>query len=252
MSAAAPVLDARFRRMPPRPPAQPATRAARPSLVRRALARLGPPRLVPRRLVGALVGAARLLYGRERFGIFVAPTAQPDGSAPPAGCTIVPAGAADWAQVTRLGPAPLQRRLAAARASGRRCLVARRGDTVVGCAWIGTADQVARELHPLRLPDDSVYLHLVFVVPAERGGGLGAALQRAAIAHAGALGYARVWGVVARTNRSALGVVARHRAQGMQGRRLGDVTMVCLGGRLYARFERAAEWSGPLPWEEHT
>lgn len=70
-----------------------------------------------------------------------------------------------------------------------RCLVVLRGETVIGMAWLAVTPRVP---HPGALRRASGDLQSVYVVPEERGAGLGGRLIDAVLAAAGDLGLERV------------------------------------------------------------
>jgi len=70
-----------------------------------------------------------------------------------------------------------------------RCLVAERGHELVGMAWLALTSRVPS---PRRVDRWTGDLQSVYVVPAHRSAGVGAALIEAARAHAAALGVERL------------------------------------------------------------
>lgn len=83
---------------------------------------------------------------------------------------------------------------------GRACLIARRGDRVIGYTWMSTSIDTAIEEIPLALPDDAAYLWDLFVVQSERGTGVGSALTSARLAWTKDQGLALGWRVIAPKN----------------------------------------------------
>ena len=123
----------------------------------------------------------------------------------PAACSL------DGVSVTRLLPRELpmlaylvsRRDLDAFRAllaAGRVGVVAWRGGRAVGYAWM--AERLGPDVTrcPIPLPEEAVYLWDLYVLPAERGRGIGSALaaERLAIAHE--LGYREGWRMIAPRN----------------------------------------------------
>ncbi|WP_045866761.1 GNAT family N-acetyltransferase [Streptomyces sp. WMMB 714] len=78
---------------------------------------------------------------------------------------------------------------AEANAPSHRCLVAVRAETVVGMAWLAVTDRVP---HPGALVRASGDVQCVYVVPGERGSGLGSRLIDAVVAAARESGLERV------------------------------------------------------------
>jgi GNAT superfamily N-acetyltransferase len=78
----------------------------------------------------------------------------------------------------------------AARADeSHHCTVARRGQTVVGMAWLAVLPRVPSPQAPVRASGD---VQCVFVVPAERDSGVGARMLDAVLRQAFGLGLERV------------------------------------------------------------
>jgi GNAT superfamily N-acetyltransferase len=69
------------------------------------------------------------------------------------------------------------------------CTVARRGDTVIGMAWLAIVPRVPSSRAPVRASGD---VQCVYVVPAERDAGVGGRMLAAVLAHASEAGLERV------------------------------------------------------------
>jgi GNAT superfamily N-acetyltransferase len=155
----------------------------------------------------------------------------------PAACSL------DGVSVTRLLPRELpmlaylvsRRDLDAFRAllaAGRLGVVAWRGGRAVGYAWM--AERLGRDVTrcPIPLPEEAVYLWDLYVLPAERGRGIGSALaaERLAIAHE--LGYREGWRMIAPGNFGSL----RTLRAGGSTRIVGEIRFVQVLSLLRARF----------------
>jgi GNAT superfamily N-acetyltransferase len=152
---------------------------------------------------------------------------------PPAGVTISRLGSD---QVEAMAPIAGERdreRFRALLASGCVGLVAWKAERPVGYAWIARGMRPEVSLYPLELPAYAAYLWDLYVVPAERGSGLGSALAAERLRTARELGYAEGWRMVAPDNIASLRTLRR---TGLQPRVVGEVRCLKLGPRLFGRF----------------
>ena len=115
---------------------------------------------------------------------------------PPAGVTVSRLGSD---QVEALAPIAGERdreRFRGLLAVGCVGLVAWRAGRPVGYAWIARAMRPEVSLYPLALPAQASYLWDLYVIPAERRGGLGSALAGERLRTARELGFAEGWRMV--------------------------------------------------------
>ncbi|HKU59702.1 MAG TPA: GNAT family N-acetyltransferase [Gemmatimonadales bacterium] len=117
-------------------------------------------------------------------------------------------------------------------AAGRIAVVAWRDGRAVGYAWM--AERLAADVTrcPIPLPEEAVYLWNLYVLPAERGRGVGSALAGERLAIARELGYREGWRMIAPRNLASL----RTLRAGGATRIVGEVRVVRLLGRLRASF----------------
>jgi GNAT superfamily N-acetyltransferase len=87
---------------------------------------------------------------------------------------------------------------------GGICLVASRRGDPVGYTWIAGRMLPGIESIPIDLPADAVYGWALYVMPTERGSGVGSALVAARLASAQRRGYRLAWRAIRITNRPAL------------------------------------------------
>ncbi len=152
-------------------------------------------------------------------------------------------GSPDGVTITRLQPRELpmlaylvsRRDLDAFRAllaAGRIGVVAWRGGRAVGYAWM--AEQLGPDVTrcPIPLPEEAVYLWDLYVLPAERGRGIGSALAAERLAIARELGYQEGWRMIAPRNLPSL----RTLRAGGSTRIVGEIRFVQLLSLLRARF----------------
>jgi GNAT superfamily N-acetyltransferase len=112
-------------------------------------------------------------------------------------------------------------------------LVAWKAGRPLGYAWIAREMRPEVSLYPLELPAHAAYLWDLYVVPAERRGGLGSALAAARLLTARELGYTEGWRMVAPDNIASLRTLRR---AGLQPRVVGEVRCLKLGPRCFGRF----------------
>jgi GNAT superfamily N-acetyltransferase len=112
-------------------------------------------------------------------------------------------------------------------------LVAWRGSRPVGYAWVATEMRPEVSHCPLELPADAAYLWDLYVVPAERGGGVGSALASERLRAARVLGRTEGWRMITPGNTASLGTLRR---SGASTRVVGQIRYIKLGSRLFARF----------------
>jgi GNAT superfamily N-acetyltransferase len=117
-------------------------------------------------------------------------------------------------------------------AAGRIGVVAWRGGRAVGYAWM--AERLALDVTrcPIPLPEEAVYLWDLYVLPAERGRGIGSALAAERLAIARELGYQEGWRMIAPRNLPSL----RTLRAGGSTRIVGEIRFVQLLSLLRARF----------------
>ena len=108
-----------------------------------------------------------------------------------------------------------------------------RGSRPVGYAWVATEMRPEVSHCPLELPADAAYLWDLYVVPAERGSGVGSALASERLRAARALGRTEGWRMITPDNAASLGTLRR---SGASTRVVGRMRYLKLGSRLFARF----------------
>jgi GNAT superfamily N-acetyltransferase len=154
-------------------------------------------------------------------------------AAPPAGVTV---SRLRFNQVEAMAPIAGERdreRFRGLLAVGCVGLVAWKAGRPVGYAWIAREMRPEVSLYPLELPAHAVYLWDLYVVPAERRGGLGSALAAERLRTARELGFTEGWRMVAPDNIASLRTLRR---AGLQPRVVGEVSCLKLGPRLFGRF----------------
>ena len=112
-------------------------------------------------------------------------------------------------------------------------LAAWRGSRPIGYAWVATEMRPEVSQCPLELPVDAAYLWDLYVVPAERGSGVGSALASERLRVARGLGRTEGWRMITPGNTASLGTLRR---SGPRTRVVGRIRYLKLGRRLFARF----------------
>jgi GNAT superfamily N-acetyltransferase len=153
--------------------------------------------------------------------------------APPAGVAISPLGSDEVEAMAPIAGERDRERFRGLLAVGCVGLVAWRAGRPVGYAWIASAMRPEVSLYPLELPAHAAYLWDLYVLPAERRGGLGSALAAERLRTVRELGYTEGWRMVAPDNIASLRTLRR---TGLRPRVVGEVRCLKLGPRLFGRF----------------
>jgi len=112
-------------------------------------------------------------------------------------------------------------------------LAAWRGTRPVGYAWVAAEMRPEVSHCPLELPAHAAYLWDLYVVPSERGSGLGSALAAERLRTARDLGRSAGWRMITPTNTASRRTLHR---SGSAPRVVGELRYLKLGSRLFARF----------------
>jgi GNAT superfamily N-acetyltransferase len=112
-------------------------------------------------------------------------------------------------------------------------LAAWRGTRPVGYAWVAAEMRPEVSHCPLELPAHAAYLWDLYVVPSERGSGLGSALAAERLRTARDLGRSEGWRMITPSNTASLRTLHR---SGSAPRVVGELRYLKLGSRLFARF----------------
>jgi ribosomal protein S18 acetylase RimI-like enzyme len=170
-----------------------------------------------------------------RLIVFAHPVDQLIDLTPPPGVRISLLSEQDCSRLASLVGRRELSRFRALVVKGRRCLVAWRGETPVGYAWVANdmGPDVTLWPLPLPFPPTAAYLWNLYVLPAERSSGIGSALASARLRLAGESGFREGWRMVAPTNAPSLRTVEKTAAG---TRVVGEIRFIQLLGRTYARF----------------
>lgn len=156
--------------------------------------------------------------------------------APPAGVRIAPLSESDWPWMSALVAQRDLARFRALAAAGRHGVVAWRGAKPIGYGWV--AEQVGPDVTacPLPLPSYAAYLWDLYVVPGERGNGVGTALASARIRTAQKRGFREGWRMITPSNTASLRTLAR---SGSDTRVVGELRFIKIFTRVYSWFTPA-------------
>jgi GNAT superfamily N-acetyltransferase len=178
-----------------------------------------------------------------RLVVFAQPLDHIPEISPPAGIRI---GAVTEADCAGLATLVGQRDLAKFRAllaGGRHCVAAWRGSQPVGHGWVSRriGPENAIWPPPFEFPDYAAYLGNLYVLPSERGMGVGSALARARLQKARELGFREGWRMIAVSNHASLRTIQN---SGGESRVVGEVHFVKLLNRTRSRFTPHAGYLG--------
>lgn len=182
--------------------------------------------------------APRTVYRLVRTGhliVYAQPVAEGPDIPPPHGVRIALVTEADWAAMESLVAVRDLPRFRSLVAAGRHCLVAWRGARPIGYAWVAESLGPDVTLCPFPLPPKAAYLWDLYVLPAERGSGVGSALASARIRTARERGFREGWRTIAPSNHASLRTL--HKTGGP--RVVGELRFVKLLTRMFVRYTPA-------------
>ena len=145
-------------------------------------------------------GLAGRVYRRERYLVIEQRIDELIEARVPEGVR-VSAFADEWDAVAPLLTSAVRRQFELRARSGRACLLAWRGDRVIGYTWMSTRIDPSIEGLPLALPDSAAYLWDLFVIRRERSAGIGTALTGARLAWTREAGFDLGWRAISPSNR---------------------------------------------------
>jgi GNAT superfamily N-acetyltransferase len=169
----------------------------------------------------------------SRLTVFAQPLHEIPDVQPPAGVSIAPLRPEQIPALSRIAGRLDRDRFRRLLEIGCVGLVAWRGSRPLGYAWVATEMRPEVSHCPLELPAHAAYLWDLYVVPAERGSGVGSALASERLRAARALGRAEGWRMITPDNVASLGTLRR---TGASTRVVGQIRYLKLGRRLFARF----------------
>jgi GNAT superfamily N-acetyltransferase len=169
----------------------------------------------------------------SRLTVFAQPLHEIPDLRPPAGVSIAALRLEQIPALSRIAGQLDRERFRRLLEIGCVGLVAWRGSRPVGYAWVATEMRPEVSQCPLELPAHAAYLWDLYVVPAERGSGVGSALASERLRAARALGRTEGWRMITPGNSASLGTLRR---SGAATRVVGQMRYFKLGSRLFARF----------------
>jgi GNAT superfamily N-acetyltransferase len=183
-----------------------------------------------------LAFAPRSVYRVIRFGrlvVFAQPVDQPEQPLP-SGVTIQ---LLDRQDLPALGSLMGERELKRCRIlleAGHAGLVAWRGGRPIGYAWV--AASLGSEVTACRfpLPSYAAYLWDLYVIPSERGTGVGTALAAARLRTARDWGFREGWRTIAPDNSASLATLRK--SGGSSTRMVGELRYFKVLSRMRSRF----------------
>ena len=169
----------------------------------------------------------------SRLTVFAQPLSEIPAIPLPAGLRITRLRAGEVKSLAKVAGARERRRFERLLELGCIGVAAWRGEHPVGYAWMAPVMRPEVTRCPLELPSHAAYLWDLYVVPAERGSGVGSALAAERLRAARELGRTEGWRMIAPDNTASLRVLRR---SGPPPRVVGEMRYVKLGPRLFARF----------------
>jgi GNAT superfamily N-acetyltransferase len=194
--------------------------------------------------------AERSVYRVFRVGrltVYAQPLQNIPDIPPPAGIRITAIRDNEWPALSSLVSQRNLPRFQARAQNGCHCLVAWRGSTPLGYAWV--AEQITPLVTevPPPLPPDAAYLWDLFVTPSERGNGIGSALAHARLRTAQALGFREGWRMISPSNTASIRTLKK---SGSETRVVGELRFVKVLAQLHVRFIPAPGVPAPVTDEE--
>jgi GNAT superfamily N-acetyltransferase len=192
-----------------------------------------------------LAFAPRSVYRIIRFGrlvVFAQPVDQLDLPMP-SGVTIRPLREADWPALgTLMGERELNRcRILVG--AGHAGLIAWREGRPIGYAWVAARLGPEVTACSFPLPSYAAYLWDLYVIPAERGTGVGTALAAARLRTARDWGFREGWRAIAPSNVASLATLRK--SGGSSTRVVGEVHYLKVLSRMRTRFVPHAPPASP-------
>jgi ribosomal protein S18 acetylase RimI-like enzyme len=190
--------------------------------------------------------AERSVYRVFRMGRLTV-YAQPLGNIPvlppPPGIRVAAIRDEEWPVFSSLVSQRNLSRFRARAQAGCHCLVAWRGSTPLGYAWV--AEQITPLVSevPPPLPPDAAYLWDLFVIPGERGNGIGSALAHARLHTAQALGFREGWRMISPSNTASIRTLDK---SGSEALVIGELRYLKVVTRLRVRFIPAPDHPVPI------
>ena len=181
---------------------------------------------VASRTVHRLVRASRLT-------VFAQPLDRIPCVLPPEGIRIAPLRPVELEALAPVAGARDRERFGRLVEIGCVGLVAWRGERPVGYGWVAGEMRPEVSLCPVYLPAHAAYLWDLYVIPAERGSGVGSALASERLRAARALGRTEGWRTSVPDNAASLRTLRR---SGVTTRVVGEIRYLKLGPRLFSRF----------------
>lgn len=174
------------------------------------------------------------VFRRGRFLVYALDLNELEERPPPPGVRIEEFRGVDWNALASIVTRRKLERFRRRARSGRTCLVAWRGTDPIGYAWY--SDRMAPELehYELPLPRGAVYGWDLYVMPAERGCGVGTALAVARLLHARRRGFTSGWRIVHTSNLAAQRTAEKSGVA--HGRPVGELDWLKLFARSRFRF----------------
>lgn len=155
---------------------------------------------------------------------------------PPEGITLRRFEDRDWPALATIAAQRDLDRFRRFIADGHVCILAWRGERVVGYTWYGTQIGPGVTLLPLPMPPHGAYLWEVYVPVAERSSGIGSALVAARLRMARDDGFREGWRMIAPSNAPSLRTVGKTSTTGAS-HIVGEITYIKIFSWLRAWYK---------------
>jgi GNAT superfamily N-acetyltransferase len=178
--------------------------------------------------------SVHLVFRRDRMVVIAQPLDGIREVAVPAGVVITIAEPSDWDLLSGMSSARDIELFRNRQMQGRTCLLAWRADRPIGYTWFSECMGPDVTLCTLPLPAHAAYLYDLYVIPTERGTGVGSALVTARLKLARERGFTEGWRMISVDNGASLRTVEK--TSGAGTRVVGEMRYVKVLDRMFPRF----------------
>ncbi len=183
--------------------------------------------------------SVHLLFRRDRMVIIADPLDAIREVAVPSGVTITVAQPSDWDLMSGMASARDIELFRNRQIQGRTCLIAWRDRRPIGYTWFSERMGPDVTACTIPLPPHAAYLYDLYVIPSERGTGVGSALVTARLNAARERGFTEGWRMISVGNGASLRTAEKTASKGT--RVVGEMTYFKVLDRMFPRFTPRVE-----------